>query len=53
MFPRNIKEVKIKIVKNAIEVEKYIYDSEIRKKKRMGLGIFGEMIIEHVGRFHF
>ena len=53
MFAPNIKDERIKIVKNAIEVEKYTYNSETRRVKRMELGISDEMLIGHVGRFHF
>lgn len=40
-----------KIIKNAIDVEKYRFDKEIRKRKQDELGLNGKFIIGHVGRY--
>lgn len=54
MFPPKVIEEKgVKIVKNAIDSENYQYDSSIREKKRNMMNISSELVIGHVGRFHF
>ncbi|HCX49142.1 MAG TPA: glycosyltransferase family 1 protein [Bacillus sp. (in: Bacteria)] len=42
-----------KIIKNAIEAEKYIIDPIIRKEKRIELGIDDRLVIGHIGRFAY
>lgn len=53
MFSERICKKDMQIVKNAICVEKYVFNSEIRQTKRRSLGIQEELLIGHVGRFHF
>jgi len=43
---------KFKIVKNAIDTEKFIFNEETRNEKRDELRINGKFVIGHVGRFH-
>ena len=54
MFPTDIiKDGKVIIIKNAIDTNKYKYNKEIREDMRRQLGISNELLIGHVGRFHF
>ena len=41
----------IKILNNAIDVEKFIFNKEKRKEIRYSLGLSDEIVIGHVGRF--
>lgn len=54
MFGKKVlKKKKIFIINNAIETEKFLYNTEIRDKKRVELGIKeDEYLIGHVGRFN-
>lgn len=45
------KKKKFIIVHNAIDVEKYKYDLQIRQKKRKELGIEDKFVVGHIGRF--
>ena len=40
-------------VNNAIDVEKFKYNENIRKRKRKELNIEDKYVIGHIGRFHF
>ncbi|MGF0101179.1 glycosyltransferase [Bariatricus sp. SGI.019] len=54
MFPSNIIETeKTIIIKNAIDTSKYQYNAKTRSKVRESLGIKSQLLIGHVGRFHF
>ena len=53
MFPEKVSKNEMKVVKNAIPVKKYIFDLGIRKRIREILGIRDELVIGHIGRFHF
>lgn len=54
MFPDDIvKSKKVKIIKNAIDTKKYQYNKDIRENMRNQLGISKQLLIGHVGRFHF
>lgn len=44
---------KYRIVNNAIDVEKYRFREECRKKYRKDLGLENKIVIGNVGRFHF
>lgn len=45
-------EGKVTIINNAIDLEKYKYDEELRMKKRQELGISeNTLVIGHIGRF--
>lgn len=39
------------VLKNGIEINKFIYDSELRSKKRKELGIEDKFVFGHVGKF--
>lgn len=41
----------VTLINNAIDVDKFLYNEELRKKKRKELGIKKEIVICHVGRF--
>ena len=42
---------KIKIINNAIDLEKFTYNLETREKKRKELGLEGKFVVGHIGRF--
>lgn len=42
-----------KIIKNAIDIEKFAYNQEIRDRVRHEMGLTDKIVIGHVGRFHF
>ena len=42
---------KVTLINNAIAIDKFLYNEEIRKKKRKELGIKEDLVIGHVGRF--
>ena len=44
---------KVKIIPNAIDATKYVYDVKMRDKMREELGIPNKYVIGHVGRFHY
>ena len=49
---RAIEDGRVKIIRNAIEVEKYRYDREAREKIRKEIGIASsDYVIGHIGRF--
>ena len=41
----------VKLLNNGIEPEMFMYSPEVRKKKRVELGITDQFVIGHVGRF--
>lgn len=41
----------VTLMNNAIAIDKFLYNEEIRKNKRKELGITNELVIGHVGRF--
>ena len=45
------KSAEFKVIPNAIELEKYRYNEEIRKEIRTELGIENKFVIGHIGRF--
>lgn len=47
-----IKSNKFQVLKNAINIENFLYNEQIRFKKRKELGINSEYVIGNVGRFH-
>ena len=46
-----IRENKYKIINNAIETRKFLYNQDVRSEIRNKLGINDEIIVGHVGRF--
>ena len=48
-----IKSGKVKIIKNAIELEKYRFDTETRNKLRRELDLEDKFVVGHVGRFDY
>ena len=52
LFGKNtLDKGKVKIIRNAIDLEKYAFDSSVRDKKRRELNIEKRTVIGHVGRF--
>lgn len=47
------KKGKVKLVKNAIDVDKFIYNKEIRNRVRKELGISDKFVIGNIGRFAY
>ena len=43
---------KFQIMNNAIDAKKFIYNEEVRKQKRVELGVEDKLVIGHVGRFN-
>lgn len=46
-----VKLGKVKFIKNGIETDKFVYDEQIRIKKRQDLGLENKLVVGHVGRF--
>ena len=54
MYGKNMVDSgKVTIINNAIDLEKYAFNSHKRKILRKGLGLTDEFVIGHVGRFMF
>jgi glycosyltransferase involved in cell wall biosynthesis len=52
LFGKNVvKKENYKVIKNSIDVEKYTFNNNIRKKIRQSLNIGEELVIGHVGSF--
>ena len=48
-----VKNGKVKVIPNAIDTNKYVYDPDIRAKMRVKLNVNDkELLIGHIGRFH-
>lgn len=45
------KNVNFKILNNAIDIDRFLFDKEIRKEVRSEFGINDEIVLGHVGRF--
>lgn len=44
---------KVKLIKNAIDINKYSYNKSVRDKKREQMNLNNKFVIGHVGRFAF
>lgn len=44
---------RVKIIHNAIDVERFTYDEKVRQEVRAQLGISDELVLGHVGRFEY
>ncbi|NLD24409.1 MAG: glycosyltransferase family 1 protein, partial [Bacteroidales bacterium] len=52
MFPQKIiKSNRFKIIRNAIDSDKFVYNKKVRQEYRDLLGVNEELLIGHVGRF--
>lgn len=51
LYGHHSKSSKCKIINNAIETKKYLFNEDIRYKKRKELGIDKELVLIHVGMF--
>lgn len=47
-----LEQGKVEFIPNAIEVEKFAFNGEIRSKLRQELGLEGTFVLGHVGRFN-
>lgn len=48
-----MKAGKVKVIHNAIDVGRFTYNEKVRQEVREQLGISGELVIGHVGRFEY
>ena len=54
LFPKSVIDSgKLRIINNAVDAKKYIYNEVTRQETRDALGISDKLVIGHVGRFHF
>ena len=53
MFADQIPKEQIRIVKDAIDVKRFAYDSKMRERCRKRLGIGNQLVIGHIGRFSY
>ncbi len=53
LFGEQIPKNKIRIMKNAIDVNEFSYNIDVRKKYRKKFGLDGCFVLGHVGRFVF
>lgn len=53
LYGDNIPKERIKILPNAINAEKYIYNSKLREEMRRKLGVADRIVIGNVGRYSF
>ena len=51
LFGKYIEKPNIKVIKNAIDTEKFIYNLNSREQKRKELKIENKFVIGHIGRF--
>ena len=51
LFGRQIPQEKIRILPNAIDVERYRFQSSVRRKKRRELGVEEKIVVGCVGRY--
>lgn len=53
VFPKGvIQKGKWKLINNAIDVDRFIYDERVRKEYRKNLGIEDKFVVGHIGRFN-
>jgi glycosyltransferase involved in cell wall biosynthesis len=53
-YPKNIvKSGRVKVIPNAVDVDRFVLQEEIRQKIRISLKAEDKFIFGHVGRFHF
>lgn len=48
-----VKAGRVKVIYNAIDVGRFTYDGNVRQEVRAQLGIGGELVLGHVGRFEY
>jgi glycosyltransferase involved in cell wall biosynthesis len=53
LFGEQIPREKIRVLNNAIEVEKFSYNPDTRKKYREELGLKKSFVVGHIGRFGY
>ena len=51
LFGTHVSEKEIRIIPNAIEIEKFVYDYKKREQKRKQLEVENKFVVGHVGRF--
>lgn len=53
LYGGRIPEEKIVIMKNAIDVDKFLFDMSLREQQRKEFGLAGSFVIGHIGRFEY
>lgn len=48
-----MKAGKVKIIHNAVDVDRFTYNEKVRQETRAQLGISDELVLGHVGRFEY
>lgn len=49
----NVKKGNVRILPNAIEAQRYIFNVEKRDEMRLSLGVEGKCVVGHIGRFSY
>lgn len=49
---KNFNQGKVKVINNAIDLDKFIYNLDVRNKMRKELNVENNLVIGHVGRFN-
>lgn len=50
---KNVESNKYKTIYNGVDVEHYLYNTQIRKKYREQMGLSGKLVIGNIGRFSY
>jgi glycosyltransferase involved in cell wall biosynthesis len=53
LFGTQIPQEKIQVLKNAINLQRFAFDPEIRQKRRADLELENKLVLGHVGRFAY
>lgn len=53
LFGDQVPQKKVKVVKNAIEVDQFLFDQAVRRRYRKKLGLDGCFVMGHIGRFSY
>jgi glycosyltransferase involved in cell wall biosynthesis len=52
LFGKNsVRKGEATIIKNGVEIDKFIFNEDMREKKRRDMGFSGRFVIGHIGRF--
>jgi glycosyltransferase involved in cell wall biosynthesis len=53
LYGTQIPQEKIQVLKNAIDLQRFAFAPDIRKKRRADLGLENKLVLGHVGRFAY